>query len=339
MKNDYIKYITLNDSRAVASSTLNFGLTSISLKDFDFAEFSESQRKVIFGWVGFGQNKDYGATYKSTILSRKKIELEIFADCEEVTISLRSKTISLDICALSAGKYCLELTVFLDRPLEALVDVPDKIKPLLQYSQIVNVTAALTAIGGNESEKSIYKGPIYDGAGQLGFFLADLGRMDEFLKNNGFSEVVDLQKAFCETEIANQLFDAGILILVWGMTPWHYYIYGLAKATHELLIPCAEKPQYRGRYRIGNDMRKLSVVPGEQLLNWPSCLKQEWPEIDLLGDGEAVQLNVHLRAFDPIDGEVGPALAVVSLYRINADPVVDPLLLVDIEGVEIDPGY
>lgn len=67
--------------------------------------------------------------------------------------------------------------------------------------------------------------------------------------------------------------------------------------------------------------------------------RKNWPKIDLLGDGESVELNLHLRAFDPIDGEFGPTLAVVTVHRVDEAPLIDPLLVVDIESVDIDPGY
>ncbi|QGG78326.1 hypothetical protein N028_24550 [Pseudomonas syringae USA011] len=339
MINEHLKYITLNDSRVIANGELDIGGKLITLCEFDFSEFSTVQRKVIFGWAR-GQDKvKYSEAFKSTLLSNKKVTFTLDADSQGASINLEGKRINLDLEAMPAGNYTLELKVFLDRPLEALGEVPDHIKPLLQYSEILNVTAIIDKKFDSTLSPTLHAGPVYDGASRLGFFLADLDKMDAIVTEASSTAIIDLQKEFCETEIANDLFEAGVLILVWGMTPWHYYIYGLSAASDVNLIPCAKKPQFRGQYKIRNDIRKLSVVPGEQLLNWPLCREKNWPKIDLLGDGESVELNLHLRAFDPIDGEFGPTLAVVTVHRVDEAPLIDPLLVVDIESVDIDPGY
>ncbi|MDU8432782.1 hypothetical protein RYA99_26855 [Pseudomonas syringae pv. actinidifoliorum] len=223
--------------------------------------------------------------------------------------------------------------------LEVLGEVPDHIQPLVHYTEILNVTAVIEEQLHPATLPTRYAGPVYDGAGRLGFFLADLEQMESIIAKSSSTEIVDLQKEFCETEIANDLFEAGVLILVWGMTPWQYYIYGLSAYSDINLIPGAKEPQFRGKYKIRNDINSLSVIPGEQLLNWPLCREQNWPKIDLLGDGESVEVSVHLRAFDPINGEFGPPLAVIAVYRANEVPLIEPLLVVDIESADIDPGH
>jgi hypothetical protein len=334
-----IKYVTLNDSRVVASGVIKLGEVSVNLSDFDFSTFAGEQRKVIFGWAEGYESLKYGPAYKSTSISSRKIKISLVKGAEGVTIDLDGKELQLSTESLPEGDYFLEVTVDLDLPLETFGEVPDHIKPLLQYSQIVNVTARLTDSGDRKKSLPVNSGPVYDGADRLGFFLADLEKMDEYIKSNCPADVVDLQKAFCETEIANELFAAGLLVLVWGMTPWHYYIYGLSDPADMRLVPSAMDPQLQGGYRIRNDIRELSVVPGEQLLNWPLCLQAKWPKINLGGEGEAVEINVHLRGFDPIHGELGPPLAVITAHRNNVDPIIEPLLVVDIESCMVEAGY
>jgi hypothetical protein len=333
------KYLTLNDSRVVANATISLSTTTINLHDFDFSKFSEEQRKVIFRWTRNPGIFDYGPTFKSTLLSKKRVVINLASASETIFIELAGERIALDSTPLPAGIYQLDLAVYLDRPLEALGEVPDHIKPLLEYSEIVNVTAVLSEPGQLPSAIEHYPGPVYDGAARLGFFLADIDKMDTFIRENLSCEVIDLQQAFCETEIANHLFEAGLLILVWGMTPWHYYIHGLARCEDVDLVPNVPLPQFSGKYKIRGDIQELSVVPGEQLLNWPLCRRQEWPKIALPGSGEGVSVEVHLRGFDPIPGEFGPLLAVITVQRTDADPEISPLLAVDIESVEAEPGY
>lgn len=333
------KFLSLNDSRLVASSIINFGATSINLSNYDFSRFSEEQRKVIFRWTRNSNVWNYGPTLKSTLLSRKKVVINLASACESVSIDIAGERVTLDSAPLAAGVYNLDLAVYLDRPLEALGEVPDNIKPLLQYSEIINVTAVLSEFGKVQAITEYYPGPVYDGAARLGFFLADVDKMDAFIKQVSVGEIVDLQKEFCETEIANYLFEAGLLILVWGMTPWHYYIHGLAGWEDVDLVPNVPVPQFNGKYRVREDIQELSVVPGEQLLNWPLCRTQEWPKIALPGSGESVSLEVHLRGFDPIPGEFGPLLSVITVQRTGGEPEIAPLLAVDIESVEAEPGY
>ena len=333
------KYLTLNDSRVVANATINLGVTSIDLRDYDFSLFSQQQRKVIFRWTRNSRVFDYRPTFKSTLLSSKQVLIHLASACETVSIELAGEQITLDSTRLAPGIYYLDLTVYLDRPLKTLGEVPDHIKPMLEYSEIVNVTAVLSELGKPPSVIERYPGPVYDGAARLGFFLADIDKMDAFIKENLSCEIMDLQQAFCETEIANYLFEAGLLVLVWGMTPWQYYIHGLAKCEDVDLVPNVPLPQFNGRYKVRDDIQELSVVPGEQLLNWPLCRTQEWPKIALPGSGEAVSVDVHLRGFDPIPGEFGPLLAVITVQRTGADPEIAPLLAVDIERAEPEPGY
>lgn len=73
----------------------------------------------------------------------------------------------------------------------------------------------------------------------------------------------NLKDAFCETEIANELFEEGLLILVWGMTPWQCYIYGLDSPKDIALVPSLNNPQFRGSYKFRSDIKRPSIVPGE----------------------------------------------------------------------------
>jgi hypothetical protein len=236
------KYLTLNDSRVVAKALISVGATTIDLRDYDFSLFSQEQRKVIFRWTRNVKVFDYRPTLKSVLLSQKQILINLFSASEGVLIELAGERITLESVPLPAGLYHLDLGVHLDRPLKALGEVPDHIKPMLEYSEIVNVIAALSKSGKPQSATAFYPGPVYDGAARLGFFLADIGKMDAFIKDNLAGEIIDLQKEFCETEIANQLFEAGLLVLVWGMTPWQYYIHGLARCEDVDLVPNVPLP-------------------------------------------------------------------------------------------------
>ena len=229
--------------------------------------------------------------------------------------------------------------VSLDVPLKTLVDVPVHVKPLLQYSEVVNVMMSLECSEVSVLNSSIERHPVYDGYGQLGFFIADLDKMNDYILSRLGCNDVNLKDAFCETEIAGELFEQGLLILVWGMTPWQYYIYGLDGPADFALVPGLSVPHFRGSYKLRSETKNPSVVPGEFLLNWPECLSIDFPKITLAGDGERVDIEVHVMGFHVVGGGVGPNLSVITACRQEGEPTIQPLLMVDIESVEPELGF
>jgi len=333
-----VRYITANDSRLVAGGVLDVAGTKIPLSKFDFAEFSSVQRKILVGWAAGDEAVRYGPAVSSRKISEKKINVEISVD-GTVELDLGTEIIALDTQFLAAGSYELNVSVYLDVPLKALGDVPEHIRPLLQYSEIVNVMMRLERANSEGRYKAQVKQPVYDGYGQLGFFIADLERMNDYVVSRLGGDKLNLKDAFCETEIANELFEQGLLILVWGMTPWQYYIYGLDEGGDAGLIPRAENPQFCGRYKFREDITNPSVVPGDFLLNWPDCLGMDFPKISLNGAGESVSVEVHVLGFYMPGGGIGPNLPIISVCRSGGDAVTEPLLMVDIESVEPELGF
>lgn len=334
MKDDMARFVTINDSRLVASGKLQVGSALLDFNEVDFGEFRSTQRKVIVGWSG-----EERARYSSAVRSREISTKEISINDESggrVILDLGCERLILGELKATPKSYQLYVSVSLEIPLEAFGDMPDHIKPLLQYSEIVRVTIDISCGNGEERTHTIAKRPVYDGYGDLGFFIADLNKMNEYIVSRLGSEVVNLKDAFCETEIANELFAEGLLVLVWGMTPWHYYLYGVDEPEDAAFIPRLFRPQFQGAYRLRRDIKNPSVVPGEFLLNWPECMAKEFPTITVAGDGGALKIEVNVMGFYVPNVGIGPPLSVIIASREDGEPKIEPLLMVDIEAVE--PG-
>jgi len=337
MSLDKVQYVSITDSRLIANGVLDVAGTEVPLSNFDFAEFGSVQRKTLIGWSGKTEGVKYGAAVSSRKISTNTISLNV-SGSGDVVLKLGSERITLGTRNITSGRYELTVDVYLDVPLKALGDVPAHVKPLLQYSEIVNV---MMSLGGEDVPTLISdekKHPVYDGYGQLGFFIADLERMNDYILSRLGDNKLNLKDAFCETEIAGELFEEGLLILVWGMTPWQYYIYGLDRPVDSGLVPGLNAPQFRGSYKFRSEIKRPSVVPGEFLLNWPECLNIDFPKIALEGDAEEVSIEVHVMGFHVVGGGVGPNLSVITACRQEGG-ATEPLLMVDIENVESELGF
>ncbi|MBA1190299.1 hypothetical protein G7Z99_14785 [Pseudomonas entomophila] len=323
-----MQYITTNDCRLVANSALNIAGINIAMSNFDFAEFKYSQRKTLLSWSREGGEIYYGAAVRSKKISEKSLSFEVLTP-GDVGIDLGPEELVLDSGIIECGRYVLSVEVYLDIPLKSFGEVPDHIKPLLEYSEIVHVIVKL-----ENEEKPIFKTgrerqPVYNSYGELGFFIADLEKMNEYVVSKLGRGEVNLKDAFCETEIANELFDAGLLILVWGMTPTAYYIYGLESAEDARLIPSLEHPQFSGGYKFRPDIQNPSVVPGDYLLNWPKCMELDLPKISLIGESGWVEINVHVMGYYYLGVGTGPNFPVITARRSDEAKTSQPLLMVD----------
>ena len=332
MKSANVRYVTVNDSRLVAGGKLEIGSAVVHLNEFDFGEFGSIQRKIIVGWFG-EQRTRYSTAVRGREISSKEI-LIVDEHGGPVVLDLGCERLLLAEGGQAHTCYKLVVQVSLEIPLEAFGDVPAHIEPLLQYSEILHVTVSLFGEDVAAHLELSSKRPVYDGYGELGFFLADLGKMNEYIVSRLGADVVNLKDAFCETEIANELFAEGLLVLVWGMTPWHYYLYGLSEPGDAAYIPRLINPQFEGSYRLRREIQNPSVVPGEFLLNWPECLSKSFPKIKIGGEGELLKVQVSVMGFYVPNVGVGPPLSVITASREDSEPIIDPLLMVDIEAVE-----
>lgn len=160
------------------------------------------------------------------------------------------------------------------------------------------------------------------GLSELGFMLADIELLKNFLENKEFNN--DLIEEFTTTELANDIFNEGLMILSWGNTPWVYYILSCCESNIQSPFIGDETP-YNGKYYLKEDIKEVSVIPGHALRNWEELTKVNWPKIKIKGKGDFISLKLYVKsAFSQSDSNYPIPSFIIT--REDKVPVSEPLL-------------
>lgn len=213
------------------------------------------------------------------------------------------------------GEYDVQIQVFQKHPQEPqlfsdeappfLTDYEQKIITIFVYILLIKKSCNI------ENNRRLTNSSVYGALGHLGFFMTDLTVFSEFIKKEIGSQSLNLVDLFTSTDLVDQCFEEGILIITWGIKPWHYYI-----AADNASLDFADEAIVSGVYKLKNEIKELSVIPGNELINWPSCLEQEWPRISLEGLGEKVSLSLHIK-----NGELGNELTAAYILQREEEEV------------------
>ena len=85
---------------------------------------------------------------------------------------------------------------------------------------------------------------------------------------------LDLVEIFSNTEIINKLFEEQVIMIVWGINPYSYPIYSADNP--DILKPLVgEEFDHEGIFKIREDIKELSLIPGHNLGDWPALLKED----------------------------------------------------------------
>lgn len=191
------------------------------------------------------------------------------------------------------GEYDVDIQVFQKYPQEPQLFSNEAPHILTDYEQkIITISVYVLFLKNSctiRNREELTNTSVFGGVGHLGFFMTDLNQFNEFIKKEIGSQPLNLVELFSSTELVDKCFEEGILIITWGIKPWHYYIF----ADNASLDFDNDEVIVSGTYRLKDDIKKLSVIPGNELINWPSCLNQEWPQVYLEGMGEKVSLSLH----------------------------------------------
>ena len=133
----------------------------------------------------------------------------------------------------------------------------------------------------------------FDGYSHLGFFLADLPAMEEIIFKKYGTISLDLVDLFTNTTLIDELFQAKIIMIVWGINPYTYPLYSTSDVQSIKLLLGTEHEKY-GIYNIRKDLKTLTLISGHKLREWPNFLKESWPSIPLYGLGEKTLLTPFL---------------------------------------------
>lgn len=177
---------------------------------------------------------------------------------------------------------------------------------------------------------------IYESYDQLGFVGIDEALFNDFIVERLGRGTHDLVHSFTTTEIANELFQAGLMILCWGITPWVYMINSIETHGTNRVYPEGLPVCQRGSYFLLEEISEISVVPGVALKEWNTEVKGAWPKLKLQGTGGDVNVDLCVaKAVNPYAASVPDYLPIPFFNLIRVDRSVTepaPILAADIES-------
>lgn len=228
--------------------------------------------------------------------------------------------------SLQTGEYDIRLFVAVDYPLIARNSDPadEAARGLIRNSEILNVYVVIS----KSSNGTLVSEPnhlFYESYSGLGFLIADVDVMDRQIRK--YSDANNIFEAFTTTELASDLFNAGVMALCWGMTPWTYFIISEGESSAGIPVYKGQETEYSGLYKFSEDVSEVSVIPGNALENWEQCRKTLWPKIKISGKGGF--LNIRLFVIDILSKDGASSIPVPSFYikRTDGDEtLVSPLL-------------
>lgn len=212
----------------------------------------------------------------------------------------------------------LAIFTAVDIPYVARHNVPESKVDLVEVAKIINIYVVIYQGSCIELKKKNYQ--VFDSYSAFGFVILDIVEFDRFISSNTDSN--DLINEFTSTELAGDIFEQGLMILSWANTPWVYYINSMNQYDINSLI--GDDKGYHGIYKLKKSTRQYSVLPGYELKDWRACKQKEWPVIEISGDGDYVQLKLHVKnAYSQSDEDY--PIPTFHITRLNND-VINPLL-------------
>ncbi|MDI3440015.1 hypothetical protein QLG07_11140 [Erwinia sp. V90_4] len=208
-----------------------------------------------------------------------------------------------------------------DIPYVATGVVPETKKDLVEMSKVLNLYVIYSDDSRSKKVGKQHR-QVFDAYGTLGFAIVDIEMFDRYVSMKDASN--DLVEEFTTTELANELFDEGLMILSWGHTPWVYYINSASDLDTVALL--GEYTNYSGFYKFKNEFKQVSVIPGNELRDWSSCKDKKWPVIDIDGQGEYVSIKLYVKnAVSQSDSDY--PIPTFKIERVcNEGDTVSPLL-------------
>lgn len=318
IKNSFFRITGQNNEIRLPIPNLNFG-GEIPCRFKIIMDEAADEKKVLLDSKTLGESVS-GQIYEGILISRGdqmsySHENEYELDENETTQTAVQKGI-LEKNALYSkkndaleGEYDIQIQVFRKYPQEPQL-LSDEAPPFLtDYEQkIMTISVYILAIKKScniRNNRRLTHSSVYGALGHMGFFMTDLTAFSEFIKKEIGSQPLNLVDLFTSTDLVDRCFEEGILIITWGIKPWHYYI-----AADNASLDFDDEAIVSGVYKLKNEIKELSVIPGNELINWPSCLEQEWPGISLEGLGEKVSLSLHIK-----NGELGNELTAAYILQ------------------------
>lgn len=215
-------------------------------------------------------------------------EVEVALEVEGFNSKCKSESFVFDE---NDGKY-IHIISILDTPLIAKSEVKNDKAMLLDQVKI-NRFYILVCDESLNTITSVPNKRFLESYSEMGFMIVDINAFDSFLKTRNTTISNNLIEEFTTTELANELFDEGLMILCWGNTPWVYYMSSINDDSSQRLT-LGMKTAYTGTYKLKESIKSLSVIPGNLLTDWNSCKEKDWPKLSIEGVGGYVTIELYV---------------------------------------------
>lgn len=243
--------------------------------------------------------------------------------------------IILNWADFAEGEYELRISLHIKTPRIAEGQLEPEQQAMVKYAQVVTVAICLfpaEAVQMSTTPEAVWtrENHIFDSYGSGGFILADLPRMEKRVEELIGSGNHNLIERFGEGDLSDTLLEEGLMVIAWGVTPWCYSIFSApdedsrAKLSTDKL---GDEPQTTGIYRVHPESKQLSIVPVNELADWSSCVKKEWPIIEVAGEGETLRMDLHVQICESVNGLHENPLPSFVLTRSKGQPeAIIPLI-------------
>ncbi|EMH4164459.1 hypothetical protein RJ498_003782 [Pluralibacter gergoviae] len=281
------KTFAIDSSLSIENAVITFNDNDISLIDY-IPEYFKG--KVVVNFERVSNISESFVCLKSDYNSILNVDLL-------TQFSIKFKTIENGINNFYDVEYEVsengrrKLAVFTstDTPYITKDNVPESKVDLVEMAKIINIYVVIYKFGDRIFNKNNHQ--IFDSYSALGFVIVDINEFDRYVSINAGSN--DLINEFTTTELANDLFEEGLMVLSWGNTPWVYYINSLED--NDIDASMGESKSYCGTYKLKRILEhKYLVIPGNELRDWKLCKKKKWPELEIEGKGEYVEIRLYV---------------------------------------------
>ena len=166
----------------------------------------------------------------------------------------------------------------------------------------------------------------FDAYSHLGFCLVDLEEMKSIIDKEYGRRDIDLIDEFTKSDLIDKLFEEGVIVITWGINPYTYPIYSIENKKNIIEFFDESYDGQKGIYKITENIKKLSIIPGNALKNWEEVCNKDWEKITLYGNGEKVILEP--RKLEDFSGET--TISSFLIYRSDIGIEDSPLLNIDL---------
>lgn len=290
----------------VGLNVVNNGETR-SIPIFEFIRKSKYANRTILvvEWVS-SLNESSANNYPPEHLHREKYDLDMESggrigfDSQDLGLSFPDGMIPEGQCELNIISFLNTPLIGKDRELN------EEKRRLIQFSELLVVYVVFCKSKGMDliATKNSY---IYESYNHLGFIVTERNMFNEFIIKKLGRGRHNLINKFTMTEIADELFKSGLMVLCWGITPWVYMITSQAKDESVMFFPQNSQPACSGEYIFLESIKDVSVIPGPELLDWDTDHEGRWPTLAIEGVGNVVQLDLYVvKTVNPVDGSFIP---------------------------------